>query len=282
MLVQLLNGVVYGSLLFLVTSGLVMIYGLRRIVNFAHGSFFMVGAYIGYSLLPHLGFIGALVIAPLVLFPAGVLLDLALFRRLQNRDPLVSLIATFGLLLIIEDAVRGIWGRASLSFDPPDRLAGVVPVFGSDFPVYRLAIVACGACVIVALVLWLRFSRMGLFVKAASVDPMTTAVLGVNTDRVSAIVVGLGTALAGMSGVLAAPLLTLSPAMGSAILVASFVVTVLGGLGSFVGAFIAAMVIGEVQVGGAVWLPELTSMLPFLLMALVLVFRPTGLLGNRI
>jgi branched-chain amino acid transport system permease protein len=282
MYIQLLNGIVYGSLLFIVASGLVMIYGLRRIVNFAHGAFYMVGAYVGYSLIPHMGFFWALAAAPIALFFAGIVLDLALFRRLQNRSPLVSLIATFGLLLIIEDAVRGIWGRGTLSINPPGQLSGVVSLLGSDFPIYRLSIVACGVCVIAALALWLRFTRMGLFVRAVSVDPLTTAVLGVSTDRLSAIVVGLGTALAGISGVLAGPLLSLSPTMGSHVLVDSFVVTVVGGLGSFVGAFVAAMVIGEIQVGGSVWLPEFASMLPFILMAAVLVWRPTGLFGNRV
>jgi branched-chain amino acid transport system permease protein len=282
MVIQLLNGIVYGSLLFIVASGLVMIYGLRRVVNFAHGAFYMVGAYVGYSLIPYLGFAGALIVTPIILFLAGVLLDLVLFRYLQDRNPLISLIATFGLLLIIEDAVRGIWGRATLSIDPPAHLSGVVSIWGSDFPVYRLFIVAAAACVIAVLAFWLRYSRVGPFVRAASIDPLTTAVLGVNTDRLSAIVVGFGTALAGFSGVLAAPLLSLSPTMGSTVLVDSFVVTVVGGLGSFVGAFLAAMIIGEIQIGGSVWLPRLASMLPFVLMAAILVWRPTGLLGSRV
>ncbi len=282
MFIQLLNGVVYGAILFVVSSGLVMIYGLRRVVNFAHGAFYMVGAYVGFSVIPSLGFGWALVIVPIVLFAAGTVLDVTLFRLVQNRSPLVSLIATFGLLLILEDGVRGVWGRRTYSINPPPWLSGAVNLSGSPFPIYRLAIVGFAACVIMVLALWLRRSRTGLFVRAASVDPTTTAVMGVDTDRLSAVVVGFGTALAGLSGVLAAPLLSLSPTMGSYVLVGSFVVTVSGGLGSFTGAFIAAMIVGEVQVGGSVLLPELASTLPFILMTVVLIWRPTGLFGSRV
>ena len=281
MYIQLLNGIVYGSLLFIVSSGLVLVYGLRRVVNFAHGALYALGAYVGFFLVPHLGFFGALVGGFIALFIIGTLLDLFLFRAVQDRDALVSLIATFGLLLVIEDVVTGVWGRATLSIDPPDALAGTVSVFGSDFPIYRLVILGFGICVGGVLAIWLRATSTGLYVRAASVSPQTTAMLGVNTDRLSAIVVGFGTGLAGMSGVLAAPLLSLSPTMGSSVLVDSFVVTVLGGLGSFVGAFVAAMAIGEVQVVGSIYVPQLSSILPFLLMAAVLIWRPAGLFGKQ-
>jgi branched-chain amino acid transport system permease protein len=279
MYTQLLNGIVYGSLLFIVSTGLVLIYGLRRVVNFAHGALYTLGAYVGFSLLPNFGFAGAIIGGFIGLFIVGMLLDIVLFRAVQDRDALVSLIATFGLLLIIEDMVKGVWGRATLSINPPELLSGTVPLFGSEFPTYRLAIVAFAVGVVGVLAIWLRYTSSGLFIRAASVSPHTAGMLGVNTDRLSAAVVGVGAGLAGVSGVLASPLLSLSPTMGSGVLVGSFVVTVLGGLGSFAGAFVAAMIIGEVQVGGSVFLPEYASILPFLLMAAVLIWRPGGLFG---
>lgn len=278
--IQFLNGIVYGCLLFVMATGLAMIYGLRQMVNFSHGGFYALGAYIGFFLAPYVGFVGALIGGFLALFVVGVLLDVLLFRTIQNRDPLVSLIATFGLLMIIEDAVQGIWGRATLSINMPAWLSGTVSISGSDFPIYRLCIIGFALLVVVLLALWLRYTSSGLYVRALSVSQHTTAMLGVNTDRLSAVVVGVGAGLAGSSGVLAAPLLSLSPTMGAPILVGSFVVTVLGGLGSFSGAFAAAMIIGQVQTFGSVYLPSLASILPFALMAAVLIWRPAGLMGR--
>ena len=281
MLIHLFNGLVYGTLLIIMCSGLALIYGLRRVINFAHGSFYMLGAYIGYSVAQHSNFWVALVAAPTVMALLGVVLDRWGFRLLQDRDPLSVVLVTFGLLLAIEDFVQTIWGTSNLSVVTPAALAFSVDLLGTLVPAYRIAVIVVGAAVALGLTLWLRLSRAGLFVRAASTDPETTAMQGVNTDTVSAIVVGLGTALAGLAGVVAAPFLSLSPSMSSDVLIDSFIVVVVGGLGSLAGAFVAAIVLGLVQALGAVWLPNASVLLPFLLMVGVLLWKPAGFAGSR-
>ena len=281
MLIHLFNGLVYGALLIVMCSGLALIYGLRRVVNFAHGSLYMLGAYLGYSIAGASNFWVALIAAPALMALLGVALDRWGFRLLQDRDPLVVVLVTFGGLLIIEDAVQTIWGKSNLSVPVPPALAFSVDVFGTALPAYRLGVIAVGALVALSLTLWLRYAKAGLFVRAASTDPVTTAMQGVHTDALSAGVVGLGTALAGLAGVVAAPFLSLSPAMSSDVIIDSFVVVVVGGLGSLAGAFIAAMVLGLVQALGAVWLPDASVLLPFVLMVAVLIWKPAGFAGSR-
>ena len=281
MFIHIFNGIVYGALLIVMCSGLALIYGLRRVINFAHGSLYMLGAYIGYSVATQTNFWVALVAAPAVMALFGVALDRWGFRLLQDRDPLTVVLVTFGLLLIIEDGVQTFWGKANLSVPAPEALASSIDLFGHAVPAYRVAVIFVGAAVALGLTLWLRYSKAGLFVRAASTDPTTTAMQGVNTDALSAFVVGLGTALAGLAGVVAAPFLSLSPAMSSDVIIDSFVVVVIGGLGSLAGAFIAAMVLGLVQAMGAVWLPDTSVLLPFMLMVAVLLWKPRGVAGSR-
>jgi len=281
-LIQILNGLVYGGLLFIVSVGLVLIFGLRRVVNFAHGSLFMIGAYVGFSISLVAGFWAGLAGAAVVLAVAGALLDVSVFRPLRRQDPIATVLVTFGLLLILEDLANTVWGKETHSLPLPEILAGSVDILGQPFPAYRLLVIAVAAAVGIGLALWLRFSRVGLFVRASSVDPVTTAVQGVNTDRVSALVVAVGTALAGLSGTIAAPLLALSPSMGGSILIESFIVVVVGGLGSFSGALIAALAIGQIHNLGIIYVPWAATMVPFLLMVAVLVWRPTGFAGSHV
>ena len=229
----------------------------------------------------HSNFWIALVAAPLVMALVGVCLDRFGFRLLQDRDPLTVVLVTFGLLLVIEDLVQTVWGKSNLSVPAPAMLNLSVDFFGTPVPAYRIAVIAVGALVALGLSLWLRYSRIGLFVRAASTDPTTTAMQGINTDTLSATVVGLGTALAGLAGVVAAPFLALSPSMSSDVLIDSFVVVVVGGLGSVVGAFIAALALGEVQALGAVYLPDWSAVLPFALMIAILLWKPAGFAGSR-
>lgn len=281
MLVHILNGFVYGGLLYILAVGLVLIFGLRRVVNFAHGALFMIGAYIGYATALKFGFwvgLGAAIVALAVL---GMLLDTAIFRPLQRQDPMVTVLVTFGILLVLEDLARSIWGKDYITVQPPPLLAGNTGLLGFDYPVYRLLVIAVSIAVVTGLSLWLRRSSIGLYVRASSVDPVTTAMQGVNTDRVSALVVAVGAALAGLSGVIASPLLALSPSMGSYILIDSFIVVVVGGLGSFTGAFVAAMLIGQIHNFGILYFPWAASSVPFLLMVAVLMWRPAGLVGQR-
>lgn len=279
--INLFNGLVYGALLIVMCSGLALIYGLRRVVNFAHGSLYMLGAYLGYTVASQSNFWVALVLAPLVMAVVGVLLDRYGFRLLQDREPLTVVLVTFGLLLVIEDLVVTVWGKSNLSVSAPAELSFSVDLFGTPVPAYRIAVVVVGAAVALGLSLWLKYSKVGLFVRASSTDPVTTAMQGVNTDALSAGVVGLGTALAGLAGVVAAPFLSLSPSMSADVIIDSFVVVVIGGLGSLAGAFIAAMVLGMVQAVGTVYLPDAAVLLPFVLMVGVLIWKPSGLAGSR-
>ncbi|MCC7273767.1 MAG: branched-chain amino acid ABC transporter permease [Alphaproteobacteria bacterium] len=281
MLINILNGLVYGGLLYILAVGLVLIFGLRRVVNFAHGSLFMVGGYVAFAVAAYGGFWLALVVSVAVLAVLGVVLDRLVFRPLQHEDPIATVLVTFGLLLVLEDVVKTIWGKDFLSMPTPTALAGTVTIAGEIFPVYRLMVILVAVLVAAGLTLWLRASRIGLYVRASSVDPVTTGMQGVDTDRVSAVVVAIGAGLAGLSGTIAAPLMALSPSMGSFILIDSFIVVVVGGLGSFSGAFLAALLIGQVHNFGVVYIPWASSMIPFLLMVGVLIWRPTGFAGGR-
>ncbi len=282
MLIQLLNGLVYGGLVYVMAVGLVLIFGLRRVVNFAHGSLFMMGAYIGFSVAGAFGFWIGLATSVVVLALLGALLDVAVFRPLQREDPKVTLLVTFGLLLVLEDLAQTVWGKEFHTLAVPESLSGTVSLFGDSFPTYRLMVIAVAAGVAFGLAQWLRRSRIGLFVRASSIDPVTTAMQGVNTDRVSMAVVAIGAALAGLSGTIAAPLLAISPSMGGYILIESFIVVVIGGLGSFSGAFIAALIIGQVHNFGVIYVPWAATMFPFVLMVMVLIWRPTGIAGSHV
>ena len=280
MLIHILNGLVYGGLLYLVAVGLVLIFGLRQVVNFAHGSLFMLGAYVAYATIAIAGFWIGLLAAAIVLALLGLLLDRTVFRQLQDQDPIVTVLVTFGLLLVLEDFVRTVWGRDNLTVAVPQLLQGTVDIAGASFPIYRLFVIAAAAVIGAGLTIWLKTSRVGLYVRAFAADPVTTGMQGVDTERVSASVVAVGAGLAGLSGAIASPLLALSPAMGGSILIESFIVVVVGGFGSFSGAFVAALVIGQLQNFGIVFVPSIASMVPFLLMMAILIYRPEGLAGK--
>lgn len=277
MLILTLNGLVYGSLLYVLSVGLVLIFGLRRVTNFAHGGLYMVGAYLGYAASSLWGFWGGLLASMLGLALLGVLLDRIVFRPLQNHDPISTILVTFGLLLVLEDGVRTLFGKDFILMQPPAGLNGVANIFGASFPTYRLFIIAVAVFVAACLAAWLLRSRVGLFVRAASVDPVTTGMQGVDTERLSMLVVAIGTGLAGLAGVVSAPLLALSPSMGGFILIECFVVVVTGGLSSFTGAFVAAMLIGQAHNLGVAYFPALASLIPLVVMSAVLIARPDGL-----
>lgn len=281
MLIQVLNGIVYGGLLYLLAVGLVLIFGLREVVNFAHGALFMIGAYIGFSVAAMGYWWSGLLVSVFAMALVGCALDAAVFSTLRKHDHIVTVLVTFGILLILETVVTKVWGKAYLTYPVPPLLAGTVSIGGSPFPIYRLFVIAVSVAVAVSLSLWLRYTRTGLYIRAASTDARVTSMQGINVDRLSLIVVGLGTALAGLSGVVAGPLLSLSPTMGNYILIDSFIVVVIGGLGSFAGAFIAALLIGQIHNFGAVYLPWAATVLPFMLMVGILIWRPTGFAGSR-
>lgn len=279
---QLLNGVAMGSLLMVLSSGLAMIYGLRGVANFAHGALYMVGAYVGYSIAGHINFWAALVLAPVVLAVVGVVLELVLFRPLQNRSHIEVGLVTFGLALITARIVIVLWGENTLSLSPPPGLRGTASFAGVTYPSYRLAIIGIAVVMAATLVAWLRLTRTGLHVRAASQDIETASIMGVNVNRVSLIVVSLGAALAGLAGTLAAPYMSLDPDMGNAFLIIVLIIVVVGGVGSIGGAMVAGMGLGVIQTVTTVWSPSVSVVVPYVALVVILLLRPQGLAGRRL
>lgn len=279
---QVLNGVALGSLLMVLSSGLAMIYGLRGVTNFAHGALYMSGAYLAYTLSDQVGFWLALLLVPLALAVVGVVLELAFFRPLQHRSHIELGLITFGLALIAERIVVLIWGERTLSVDPPAGMQGTTSLLGVDYPTYRLGIIVVALVLAAALVLWLRNTRTGLHVRAASQDIETAAIMGIDVDKVSLIVVSLGAALAGLAGTLAAPYVSLDPNMGNTFLIIVLIVVVVGGIGSIGGAMVAGMGLGIIQTVSTVWSPSIAVVVPYVALVVVLLWRPQGLAGKRV
>jgi branched-chain amino acid transport system permease protein len=282
---QLLTGLASASSLFLVAAGLSIIFGVTRIVNFAHGSFFMLGAYLAYSivgLLPLgvLGFWGAVLLAALIVGLIGALIEFALLSRLYRAPPLFQLVATFALVLIIQDVALWIWGAEDLVGPRAPGLDGAVRILGEAIPEYDLALIVIGPLVLFAT--WLLFyrSRWGVLVRAATEDREMLAALGVNQRWLFTSVFFVGSFLAGLGGALQLPRESVSLLMDLNVIAEAFVVVVIGGMGSVPGAYLAAVLIGELNAFGVLWLPEITLVLPFLVMAAVLIARPWGLLGK--
>lgn len=282
-LAQVLNGLALGGLLMILSSGLAMIYGLRGVMNFSHGALYMLGAYFAFEATSGgLSFWLALVLAPLGLAVVGAGLELGFFRRLQERSHIESGLITFGIALVLDRAIVLVWGDDTHAVTAPSVIDGTTSVLGTDYPTYRLFIITMAIAMAVALIVWLRRSATGLHIRAASHDTETSSILGINTDRVSLVVVALGAALAGLAGVLAAPYFSVSPGMGQSILITVLIVVVVGGIGSIEGAMAAALLLGMVQIMGNVWLPSAAVLTPYLLLILILLWRPTGLAGKRL
>jgi branched-chain amino acid transport system permease protein len=282
MFVQVLNGLAFGVLLLVLSSGLALIFGLRGVVNFAHGAVYMLAAYVAMSLSDRTSFWVALVAVPVLLALAGLLLDRFGLRFLVGRSPLDMVLLTFGITFVVADVVQTVWGTQAHTIDPPSVLAGSTDLGVATYPTYRLFVIAVGLLTCAALMVWLKRSRTGLFVRASSDDRVTAGAMGVDVDRVSATVVALGFGLAGLAGVLAGPYLALSPAMGTQILITTFIVVVVGGLGSIGGPMVAALLIGMVNALASVQAPTLAAYVPYVLMLVVLLLRPQGLAGRRV
>jgi branched-chain amino acid transport system permease protein len=285
LLVQLLSGLANAMFLFLVASGLSLIFGVTRIVNFAHGSFYMLAAYLTYSLAaalplgPGAFYAGALLAAVLVAGLGG-LVEVLLLRRVYRAPELYQLLLTFALVLIAADAVRILWGADNKTGPPAPGLAGSVPVAGQLFPSYDLAVIAFGP--LVALGLWVVFhrTRWGVLIRAATQDREMVAALGVDQSRLFTGVFVLGSFLAGLGGALQVPRVALTTVMDTTVIVEAFVVVVIGGMGSVWGALLASLLIGVLDAYGVLVLPKISIVLMFLVMAVVLIVRPWGLLGR--
>ncbi|QIL82804.1 ABC transporter permease [Diaphorobacter sp. HDW4A] len=295
LLAQLLNGLASASSLFLVSVGLSLIFGVTRCINFAHGSFYMLGAFIAYSsvdiLAPHIGFWPALLLAPLACGVLGALTEILLLRRIYGVPELFQLLATFALVLVIKDAALWIWGPEELFGPRAEGLDGAVEILGRQFPSYDLLLIAVGPIVLLLLHLLLTKTRFGTLVRAATQDREMVGALGVNQAWLFTAVFALGTLLAGLGGALQLPREPASLEMDMLTIGAAFVVVVVGGMGSIPGAFVAALVIAEIkavciwlglqEIGGVeISFSKLTLVVEFLVMAAVLVWRPWGLMGK--
>jgi branched-chain amino acid transport system permease protein len=279
---QGLHGVVYGMLLFLVSSGLTLVFGMMGILNIAHAGFYMLGAYLAYTTVAITGnFWLSLLVAPLVVGMLGAVVERGLLRRIHAYGHAYELLLTFGLFFMLGEAVRWIWGNYTLQVPTPALLAGSIPLLGSQYPVYRLFILAFSAAICVAMSVILLRTRVGIIIRSAVADGEMVSALGINTPLVALGVFSAGAALAAIAGVIAAPFLQADPSMGAGILLDSFVVIVVGGFGSLLGALMASLMIGELQSFGILWFPAFALVFQFLLMAAVLVLRPQGLFGEK-
>ena len=282
---QALAGISNGMLLFLIAAGLSLIFGVLRIINFAHGALFMLGAFIAVSLsgwLPEssASFVAVLIGASAGLAVIGVAIESGLLRRIYRAPHEFQLLLTFALVFILGDAVKLIWGNQDHSVAMPPLLVGSTQALGVTFPTYRLFLIAAG--VVVALGLWwlLHKTRWGIFVRAATMDRAMLGALGVNTRVLFTTVFALGAALAGLGGALAAPVVSIGPGLHVQVIIDAFVVVVIGGMGSVMGAFVASLLVGLVNAFGILAFPGLSVVLTFALMAVVLIVRPWGLFGN--
>jgi branched-chain amino acid transport system permease protein len=279
---QGLHGLVYGMLLFLVSSGLTLVFGMMGILNIAHAAFYMLGAYLAYTTVQVTGsFWLSLLVAPLVVAALGAVVERWLLRRTHAFGHAYELLLTFGLFFMIGEAVRWIWGSYTLQVPAPASLSGSVPFMGGQYPVYRLFILGVSAAICLAMALVLLRTRIGIVIRSAVSDAEMVSALGINTPLVSLGVFSVGSALAAVAGVIAAPFLQADPSMGAAILTDAFVVIVIGGFGSLLGALLASLMIGELQSFGILWFSQFALVFQFLLMAVVLIARPQGLFGEK-
>jgi len=281
--IQLLNGVQYGLLLFLIAAGLTLIFGILGVINLAHGSFYMIGAYLAYWLSDKTG---SLALAIALALPASLVLGWIVERLaisfLYQRDHLYQVLLTYGLILIFNELQRMVWGNDVHGVAVPAILAGVVQLTEAQaYPVYRLFISAVCILVAAAMYVAIHSTRIGMMIRAGSTSREMVQMLGIDVGRLFAIVFSVGAALTALAGMLAAPINSVYPGMGENILIISFVVVVIGGIGSIKGAFIGSMMIGLADTFGRVMVPELSSMVVYALMAAVLLWRPSGLYGTQ-
>jgi branched-chain amino acid transport system permease protein len=279
---QGIHGLAYGMLLFLVASGLTMVFGMMGILNLAHASFFMLASYFSYQVLRVTGnFWLALLVAPVVAALVGIACERLLLRRVHAFGHIGELILTVGISLVIMEGVKVFWGTESLSIRVPPILEGRLALGGLDYPVYRLFVIGLALVVLAILALLLYKTRLGMVVRAAVSDADMVNALGVNVPVLFMFVFGVGTWLAGVAGVAIAPILTVFPGLADQMGMDAFVVVVTGGLGSLWGAFLISLILGELNSYGVQFVSQLAPVLMFVFMAIVLTFRPMGLFGER-
>jgi branched-chain amino acid transport system permease protein len=275
------NGLIIGAFYALMALGLSLIMNLSGVINFAHGGFVAIGAYLAYSLSPYVGFWGALLISPVLTAGIGLIIERVLIRRLYGRDPLYSLLLTFGLAFIIEDATRYIWGAQGLQYQIPSWLQSPLSSELFFLTGYRVFMVVMVAAIVAGLFIILNFTRLGLRIRAGTLDLETVSVLGVNVRILRNLNFGLGIYLAGLAGVLAAGMLGLQPTIGDSLIMPSFISIIIGGLGSLPGTLLGGLLIGVASGITTVFLPQASEAVIYVMMAAVLLVRPRGLFGEE-
>ncbi len=281
LLEQIVNGLLVGTYYILLSLGLSLIFSLGGVVNLAHGAFYAVGAYLAFEIEKRLGFFGAMALSPVGVAMIGILIERFALRRLYSKDPMLGLLFTFGLALVAEQSLRMIWGTTGLPFSMPDALRGVLIAGDFIYSYYRLFMLAIAVLAVAACWLLLNKTAFGMIVRAGTRDAEMVRALGINLRPTLTAIFALGVALAGLSGVLSAPLAGVQPAMGTEILTATFVVVVIGGLGSFWGVVFAGLLVGAVRGITVYYFPPAAEASMYLLMVLILLFRPRGLMGER-
>jgi len=281
-LTQLLNAMQLSMLLFLLSIGLTIIFGLMHFVNLAHGALYMLGAYVGVSTAGAFdNYWLALLGAPLAVMLVGIVLYALIIRRMRRAGPMNQVLVTFGLIFVLVDLVRLVWGDIALGMEGPASLEGTLEVLGVRYPAYRLFVIGVGLGVLAVLALVLARTELGAMIRAGVENDAMAACLGIDVERLFFVVFCVGCALAGLAGAIAAPVFSATPSMATDILIPTLIVVVIGGLGSLAGAFAGSLIVGFIQTFGAVVLPGLASILVYVLLALVLVARPEGLLPAR-
>jgi branched-chain amino acid transport system permease protein len=279
---QLLNAAVLAALLFLVSVGLSLVFGILGVANFAHGIFYMLGAYVGFTVVHLSGsFWLSLAVAPLVVGLVGAALEASTLRFIYHRPPIYQLLLTFGLALILEEAIRVLYGPTAKGVEPPAGLQGSVEVLGVVYPQYRLFLIAAGGVVALALWLVLTRTRAGLVIRAVAQNSEMAGCLGADVPRVRRAVFGVACGLAGLGGVVAAPMTTAYLGMGITVIVEAFVVVVIGGLGSIVGSIAGSLIVGAAQTWGGFYVSEAAMAIMYVVMGAILLFRPRGLFGQE-
>jgi branched-subunit amino acid ABC-type transport system permease component len=279
---QLLNSLALAGLLFLVSAGLSLVFGILRVVNFAHGVFYMLGAYFGFTVVALTGwFWPALIVVPPVVGAVGALFEASTMRFIYRRLPIYQLLLTFGVALILEESVHVLYGPTAKGLDPPPLLQGSIALAGAVYPRYRLFLVVLGLAVGTAVWLFLTRTRTGLIIRAVAQNNEMASCLGADVARVRTLVFGAACALAGLGGVAAAPMTTAYLGMGIGVIVDAFVVVVIGGLGSIPGSMVGSLIVGAAQTWGAFYLPETAMVIMYAVMGAVLMFRPWGLFGEE-
>jgi len=281
LLFNVTNGLIIGAFYVLMALGLSLILNLSNVINFAHGGFLVIGGYIAYTITPYLGFWGALLLAPPLTAVIGIVVERVLIRPLYGRDPLYSLLLTFGLAFIIEDGTRFLWGAQGKPVTVPAVLAQPLSYEYFFITGYRLFMVVMVIVSVALLFVLLRFTRLGIRIRAGTLDLETVAAMGINVRMLRSLNFGVGIFLAGLSGVLAAGQLGLEPTMGTGLLMPSFIAIIVGGVGSLPGTLLGGLLIGVASGLTAVFFPSASEAIMYVLMAVVLLIRPRGLLGEE-